>query len=159
MKIKIIAVGKIKEKYLNMGIQEYFKRLLPYTKLEIIEIADEKAPENLSENQIIQVKKIEGDKILSRITPDDYVVALAIKGIQKSSEKLSIFFENHMTYNSSDIVFVIGGSNGLSDEVLTRSNELMSFSILTFPHQIMRLLLLEQIYRAYKILKNEPYHK
>lgn len=159
MKIKIISVGKIKEKYLNMGIQEYLKRLAPYMKMDIIEIPDEKAPENLSENQLIQIKKNEGEKILSRINNDDYIVALAIEGNQKSSEDFSKFFQMHMTYNSSNIVFVIGGSNGLSNEVLSCANELMSFSKLTFTHQIMRLILLEQIYRAFKIIRNEPYHK
>ncbi len=159
MKIKIISVGKIKETYLNMGIREYSKRLESYVKIDFIEILDEKAPENLSESQLIQIKNIEGDKILSKISDDDYVISLAINGKQKSSEQLANFFDQHMIYNGRDIDFIIGGSNGLSEKVIKRSNELLSFSLMTFPHQIMRMILLEQIYRSYKIIKNEPYHK
>ncbi|NLC95088.1 MAG: 23S rRNA (pseudouridine(1915)-N(3))-methyltransferase RlmH [Bacilli bacterium] len=159
MKIKIVCVGKIKEKYLTSGIDEYLKRLNSYIKIEIIEVNDEKAPEKLSEAELNQVKEIEGKRILSKITDSDYVVALAIEGKQKSSEEFATFFANHMTYLTSDIVFVIGGSNGLGVNVFNRANELLSFSKMTFPHQLMRIILLEQIYRAFKIINNETYHK
>ncbi len=159
MKIKIISVGKIKEKYLEGGINEYIKRLTPYIKLKLIEVPDEKAPENLTVNELRQVLTIEGSKIMSKIAQNDYVISLAIKGKEKNSEQLADFFNKHMIYNGRDIVFVIGGSNGLSKEVIDRSNELLSFSNFTFPHQLMRLILLEQIYRSFKIIKNEPYHK
>ncbi|QVK17905.1 23S rRNA (pseudouridine(1915)-N(3))-methyltransferase RlmH [Mycoplasmatota bacterium] len=159
MKIKIISVGKIKEKYLVNGINEYLKRLTPYVKIEINEIPDEKASESLTQTQLNQIKDTEGKKILTKISDDDYVVALAIEGKQKSSEELASFFNQHMIYNGRDIDFIIGGSNGLSEAVIRRSNELLSFSKFTFPHQMMRFILLEQIYRSYKIIKNEPYHK
>lgn len=159
MKIKIISVGKLKEKYLTMGINEYLKRLRTYVNIDVIEIPDEKAPENLSENQIIHIKNIEGNKILNKINDTDFVVALAIEGKHLSSEDLSDFINQHMTYDGRDIIFIIGGSNGLGDIILKRANLLLSFSKMTFPHQLMRLILLEQIYRAYKIIKNEPYHK
>jgi 23S rRNA (pseudouridine1915-N3)-methyltransferase len=159
MKIKVITVGKIKEKYLLMGINEFLKRLNAYAKIEIIEVNDEKAPENLSESQVNQIKQIEGQKIISKLEKDDYVIALAIEGKQKSSEELAKNIENLMTYGTSKISFVIGGSNGLSEEVLSLSNEWLSFSKMTFPHQLMRLILLEQVYRSFRIMKNEPYHK
>ncbi|HEY8365165.1 MAG TPA: 23S rRNA (pseudouridine(1915)-N(3))-methyltransferase RlmH [Haloplasmataceae bacterium] len=159
MKIKIIAVGKIKEKYLVDGINEYLMRLKPYIKMEIIEIPDEKAKENLSFNELENVKKIEGEKILSKITIDDYVIALAIEGKQLTSEEFADFFNEHMTYNGKDLTFIIGGSNGLANIVINRANVIQSFSKMTFPHQLMRLILLEQIYRAFKIIRNEPYHK
>ncbi|NLG81460.1 MAG: 23S rRNA (pseudouridine(1915)-N(3))-methyltransferase RlmH [Bacilli bacterium] len=159
MKIKIICVGKIKEKYLISGIDEYLKRLSGYVKLEFIEVNDEKAPDTLSEAELNQIKELEGKRILSKIAENDYVVALAIEGKQKSSEEFATFFTNHMNYYNSDIVFIIGGSNGLGTNVYKRANELLSFSKMTFPHQLMRIILLEQIYRAYKIINNETYHK
>lgn len=159
MKIKIISVGKIKEKYLINGINEYLKRLTPYAKMEIVEISDEKASENLSQMQLNQIKNTEGGKILSKVSDEDYVIALAIEGKQKSSEELANFIKQHMIYNGRNIDFIIGGSNGLSEAVIKRANELLSFSKFTFPHQMMRFILLEQIYRSYKIIKNEPYHK
>ncbi len=159
MKIKIISVGKIKEKYLNSGINEYLMRLNPYVKIEIVEVQDESAPEKLTEAQLVQIKNTEGDRIINKISPDDFAVALAIEGKELSSEEFANFFQQHMIYNSRDIVFVIGGSNGLSDSIIKRANTLLSFSKFTFPHQLMRLILLEQIYRAFKIIKNEPYHK
>jgi 23S rRNA (pseudouridine1915-N3)-methyltransferase len=159
MKIKIIAVGKIKDKYLSGGINEYLLRLTSYIKVHIIEVPDEKAPENLTVAQLKKIKATEGEKILAKISPDDYIVGLAIEGRQKSSTALSEFFNHHMTYDGRDLVFIIGGSNGLSDVVLKRANLLLSFSKMTFPHQLMRLILLEQIYRSYKIIRNEPYHK
>lgn len=159
MKIKIVAVGKIKENYIIQGIQEYTKRLTPYTTIEIIEVNDEKAPESYSEKEVEMVKNIEGKNILSKISSDEYVIALAIEGNSMSSEQFSKAIETHMTYGRSKLCFIIGGSNGLSQDVYKRANELLSFSKMTFPHQLMRLILMEQVYRAFKIIHNEPYHK
>jgi len=158
MKITIIAVGKIKEKYLIEGIKEYSKRLSKYTKLEIIEVPDEHAPENLSKKELVIIKDKEGDKIESRIK-DSYVIALAIKGIMFTSEELANKIEDIKTYNSSHITFIIGGSLGLAKSILRKANLKMSFSEMTFPHQLMRLILLEQVYRSFRINNNEPYHK
>jgi 23S rRNA (pseudouridine1915-N3)-methyltransferase len=158
MKITIIAVGKIKEKYLIEGIKEYSKRLSKYTKLEIIEVPDEHAPENLSKKELDIIKDKEGDKIESRIK-DSYVIALAIKGIMFTSEELANKIEDIKTYNSSHITFIIGGSLGLAKSILRKANLKMSFSEMTFPHQLMRLILLEQVYRSFRINNNEPYHK
>ncbi|PBB05722.1 23S rRNA (pseudouridine(1915)-N(3))-methyltransferase RlmH [Salimicrobium humidisoli] len=159
MKVSIISVGKLKEKYLKQGIDEYTKRLGPYVKTEIIEVADEKAPENLSEAEMEEVKQKEGERILAKVPKDAYVITLEIEGKQLTSEQLASRFDNLMTYGSSKIVFVIGGSLGISSQVQDRSDYALSFSKMTFPHQMMRLMLLEQVYRAFKILKNEPYHK
>jgi len=158
MNIKIISVGKIKEKYLLEGIKEYAKRLQKYTGLDMIEVSDEKAPENLSEKEMNIIKDKEGERILSKIN-DEYVIALAIEGKNIDSVKLSEKINNIFSYQSSNIVFVIGGSLGLSNNVLTRANELISFSKMTFPHQLMKLILLEQVYRSFRIINNEPYHK
>ncbi|WP_298831560.1 23S rRNA (pseudouridine(1915)-N(3))-methyltransferase RlmH [uncultured Planococcus sp.] len=159
MNISIISVGKLKEKYLKSGIEEYTKRLGSYTKINEIEVADEKAPEQLSEADMEIVKKKEAERILAKISPDAYVIALAIDGKMKTSEQLAKDIESLMTYGRSKIVFVIGGSLGLHDEVLKRADEKLSFSKMTFPHQLMRLILVEQIYRAFRIMKGEPYHK
>lgn len=159
MNISIICVGRVKEKYLRQGMDEYMKRLTSYAKVEIMEVPDEKAPENLSENEMEQIKEREGKRILAKIAPDAYVIALAIEGKQKSSEQLAESLDKLATYGNSKISFIIGGSLGLSDEILTRANEQLSFSQMTFPHQLMRLILLEQIYRAFRIIKGEPYHK
>jgi len=159
MNIQIISIGKIKEKYLKLGIQEYLKRLTPYAKVDIIELSDEKAPENLSEQEMEQVKNKEGERILAKISADTHVIALAIEGKMKSSEELAKNIDKLATYGKSKITFVIGGSLGLSDEVMKRADESLSFSKMTFPHQLMRLILLEQIYRAFKINRGEPYHK
>ncbi|GAM13267.1 LSU m3Psi1915 methyltransferase RlmH [Mesobacillus selenatarsenatis SF-1] len=157
--ISIVTVGKLKEKYLKQGIEEYLKRLGSYAKVEVIEVPDEKAPEELSETEMIQVKQKEGERILAKIGPDTYVIALAINGKLKSSEELADTLDKLATYGKSKIAFVIGGSLGLSEEVLRRSDEQLSFSKMTFPHQLMRLILVEQIYRAYRINRGEPYHK
>jgi 23S rRNA (pseudouridine1915-N3)-methyltransferase len=157
--ISIITIGKLKEKYLKQGIEEYLKRLSSYAKVEIIELADEKAPENLSESEMKQVKQKEGERILAKISDDTYVIALAINGKQKSSEELAKEIDSLATYGKSKVAFVIGGSLGLSSEVMKRSNAALSFSKMTFPHQLMRLVLVEQIYRAFRIIRNEPYHK
>lgn len=160
MNINIIAVGKLKEKYLKAAIAEYTKRLGPYSKVEIVEIPDEHAPENLSAKELEMVKEREGEKILKQIKDTDYVVTLEILGRQMTSEKFADFIENEMMEGKGrDLVFVIGGSNGLSKYVMFRSDYALSFSEMTFPHQLMRVVLLEQIYRALKIIRNEPYHK
>ena len=159
MRISIICVGKIKEKYLKLGIDEFTKRLSKYCKLEIIELDDEKAPENLSDKEMLMIKEKEGKKILSKIKDNAHVIALAIDGKNLSSEELAHNINNLGVRGISHIVFVIGGSLGLSDEVLKRANYKLSFSKMTFPHQLMRLILLEQVYRAYRINSGEPYHK
>ncbi|MEQ6376362.1 23S rRNA (pseudouridine(1915)-N(3))-methyltransferase RlmH [Bacillaceae bacterium S4-13-56] len=159
MKIFIVSVGKLKEKYLKQGIQEYVKRLGPYATIDLIEVADEKAPENLSEADMEDVKRKEGERILSKLGADTYIIALEINGQQLTSEKLAKKIDELGTYGKSKIAFVIGGSLGLSDEVLKRSDFGLSFSKMTFPHQLMRLILLEQVYRAFRINKGEPYHK
>lgn len=138
---------------------EYVKRLSAYCKIDIIEVADEKAPEELSDAEMEMVKKKEGQRILSKISPDAYVIALAIEGKQYSSEEFASFLEKLATYGRSKIVFVIGGSLGLSGDVLKRADMRLSFSKMTFPHQLMRLILAEQVYRAFRIMKGQPYHK
>ena len=157
MNISIVTVGKLKEKYLKQGIDEYLKRLSAYAKVEIIEVSDEKAPEELSETEMAQVKGKEGERILSKISPDAHVIALAIEGKMRTSEDLADNLDKLATYGKSKVTFVIGGSLGLSDEVMKRANETLSFSKMTFPHQLMRLILVEQVYRAFRINRNEPY--
>jgi len=157
--ISIVAIGKLKEKYLKQGIDEYIKRLSAYAKVDIIELPDEKAPENLSDQDMKIVKDKEGERILSKISPDAHVIALAIEGKMKSSEELADNMDRLATYGKSKVTFVIGGSLGLSDVVLKRADEKLSFSRMTFPHQLMRLILLEQVYRAFRINRGEPYHK
>lgn len=159
MNIKLVTVGKIKEKYLKQAILEYSKRLSRYTKLEIIELSDEQAPENLSEKEIELIKDKEGERILSKIKDNEYVVSLVIKGSNFSSEELAEKIEGLTIQGYSNITFIIGGSLGLSDDVIKRSNLKLSFSKMTFPHQLMRVILLEQIYRSFRIINNEPYHK
>ncbi len=159
MKINIIAVGKIKERYLNDAIAEYTKRLSAFASIRFFEIADEKCPENLSEADKNIVLKKEGGKILSQIPKNSFVYALAIDGQKLSSEKFSENIQKQMLNGFSEISFIIGGSLGLSSEVILKSNFQLSFSEMTFPHQIMRVILLEQIYRSFKIIANEPYHK
>ena len=159
MRINIVCVGKIKEKYLKLGIDEFKKRLSKYCKLEIIELEDEKAPENLSDKEMLIIKEKEGKKILSKIKDNSYLIALAIDGKNLSSEELAETINKLGVRGISNITFVIGGSLGLSDEVLSRADYKLSFSKMTFPHQLMRLILLEQVYRAYRINNGEPYHK
>lgn len=159
MNIRLITVGKIKEKYIQEGIKEYSKRLSRYCSLDIIEIEDEKAPENLSDKEMDIVKQKEGERILAKIPQSSFVIALVIEGKQLSSEDLAEKIDSLMIDGVSDITFLIGGSLGLSNEVISRSNFKLSFSKMTFPHQLMRMILLEQIYRAWRIIKNEPYHK
>ena len=159
MNIKIISVGKLKEKYLIQGINEYVKRLGAYAKMELIEVPDEKAPENLSEAEMLQVKEKEADRILAKIKEQEYVFALAIDGKNPSSEDFAKQINQLGIQGKSQLVFVIGGSLGLSDRVLKRSNTQMSFGKMTYPHQLMRMILVEQIYRTFRINRNEPYHK
>ncbi|AJD92967.1 50S rRNA methyltransferase [Jeotgalibacillus malaysiensis] len=159
MKIQIITVGKLKEKYLKQGIAEYTKRLGAYCNIEEIEVPDEKAPENLSEADMQIVKQKEGERILSKIGPDTHVITLEINGKQLTSEQLAKEIDKLATYGKSKIAFVIGGSLGLSDEVLKRSDFGLSFSKMTFPHQLMKLVLVEQVYRSFRINRGEPYHK
>ncbi|KOP79816.1 50S rRNA methyltransferase [Lysinibacillus sp. FJAT-14745] len=159
MNITIVSVGKLKEKYLKMGIDEYVKRLGGYAKMDLIEVPDEKAPEQLSEAEMEIVKKKEGERILSKIGSDTYVIALAINGKMKTSEQMATDLESLMTYGKSKIAFVIGGSLGLHDDVLKRADEQQSFGKMTLPHQLMKLVLVEQVYRSFRIMKGEPYHK
>lgn len=158
MKISIICVGKIKEKYFTMAIEEYSKRLSKYVKLNIIEVLDEKAPENISASDENIIRQKEAERILKNIK-DEFVVALCIDGQQFDSVCFSEFIQKNMIKGVSHISFVIGGSLGLHKSVIERANFKISFSKMTFPHQLMRVILLEQIYRAERILKNEPYHK
>jgi 23S rRNA (pseudouridine1915-N3)-methyltransferase len=159
MNIQILTVGKLKEKYLADGIKEYLKRLGPYAKVSVQEVPDEKVPENLSAAQEEQAKVKEGEKLLALIKPEAHVIALAIDGKLWSSEDLAEQVNQLATYGQSHIVFVIGGSLGLSADVLKRADQKLSFGRLTYPHQLMRLILVEQIYRAFRIIRGEPYHK
>ena len=159
MNITVITVGKLKERYFREAVEEYSTRLSKYCKLEIAEVPDEKAPENLSPAQELQIIQKEGQGILKHVKEDAYVIALAIQGKQLSSEGLAEFINNLGIKGRSNIAFVIGGSLGLSDEVLRRADYKLSFSPMTFPHQLMRVVLLEQVYRGFRIIKGEPYHK
>jgi len=159
MNIKIIGVGKLKEKYFTAGIAEYKKRLGKFANISLVEVPDEKAPESLSEAEMIQVKQAEGERILGKIKDKEWVIVLAIEGKQRSSEAFAKEIADLATYGHSDITFVIGGSLGLSPEVMQRANNTLSFGKLTLPHQLMRLVLIEQIYRAFMINAGSPYHK
>lgn len=159
MKITVLTVGKIKEKYFTEGIAEYSKRLSRYCKLEIVEVADEKTPDNASETEELQIKEKEGDRLLKYIKDSDYVIALAIEGKQLDSVELSQKIEKLGVDGKSNVTFVIGGSLGLDQRILKRADFKLSFSRMTFPHQMMRMILLEQVYRGFRIAKNEPYHK
>lgn len=159
MKITLITVGKIKEKYFTDAIAEYTKRLTKYCQLTQVEVADEKAPETLSDKEMVQIKDKEGERILAKIKDTQYVITLEINGTQLTSEGLSEKLDHLGVSGQSDLVFVIGGSLGLSDSVIKRSNFALSFSKMTYPHQLMKVVLLEQVYRAYRISKGESYHK
>lgn len=159
MKITVIAVGKIKEKFYTDAIAEYSKRLSRYCRLEIIQVTDEKTPDGASEAQERQIKEKEGSRILAQIKDGAYVIALAVQGTMLSSEQLAGKLNRLGVDGQSQIVLIIGGSLGLSDEVLKRADYHLSFSPMTFPHQLMRVILLEQIYRSYRIISGEPYHK
>lgn len=159
MNVKILCVGKIKEKFYRDAVDEYVKRLSKYCSCSITEVSDEKTAENASATEIDIVKDKEGERILKHISDRDYVIALAILGKQLDSVAFSNFIEELGIQGKSSLVFVIGGSLGLSDSVLKRADYQISFSKMTFPHQLMRVILSEQIYRAMRIMKNEPYHK
>lgn len=159
MKITILCVGKIKEKFYRDAISEYSKRLSRYAKMEIVEVADEKTRDQASEGEMELVKQREGERLLASMKEDGYVVCLAIEGKMLDSVELSEKIEGLGVAGNSHIYFVIGGSLGLSKQVLSRADYLLSFSKMTFPHQLMRVILLEQIYRAYRIMNHEPYHK
>lgn len=159
MNIKIIAVGKLKEKYLKQGIAEYVKRLGSYCKLEMIEVNDEKAPENLSDKEMELIKEKEGERILAKVSDQSYVFALAINGKQYESTTFADQINQLGIQGKSNITFIIGGSLGLSNQVVKRADQEISFGKLTFPHQLMRLVLVEQVYRAFRIMNGHAYHK
>ena len=159
MKITLIAVGKIKERYFEDAIREYSKRLSRYCRLEIIQVADEKTPDGASEALEEQIKEKEGRRILDQIREGAYVIALAVEGKQLDSLELAARMERLAVEGKSQLVFLMGGSLGLSKEVMRRADFALSFSAMTFPHQLMRVILLEQIYRSFRIRAGEPYHK
>ena len=159
MKFQIITGGKLKEKYLKDGIAEYLKRLQRYATVEIMEVADEQTPDGASEAEELQIKAKEGQRIQKYIKDDTYLIALAIEGTMFTSEQLAEKIEQLGLAGKSHITLVIGGSLGLDAGILKRADLLLSFSKLTFPHQLMRLILVEQLYRSYRIIKGEPYHK
>lgn len=159
MKITLITVGKIKEKYLKDAIAEYSKRLSRYCKLEIVEVADEKTPDNASDTVEDAIRDKEGERILKYIKEDAYVITLEIAGKMLTSEEMAEKIDKLGVQGTSHIIFIIGGSIGLDREILKRSDYALSFSKMTFPHQLMRVILLEQIYRSYRIINHEPYHK
>lgn len=159
MQITVITVGKVKEKYFTDAAHEYIKRLSKYCKLSLVEVSDEKTPDNLSEAQMIQVKDKEGDRILSKLKDSDFLITLEIDGKQVTSEAFAKSLEHLALTGKSSIVFAIGGSLGLSDSVKLRSQMALSFGMMTLPHQLMKVVLLEQVYRAFRIIKGEPYHK
>ena len=159
MKIKVVTVGKLKEKYLKDGIAEYVKRISRFAKLEMIELADEKTPDRASELENQKILEIEGQRILSKVGDRDFVIVLAIEGKTFSSEEFSKQLEEASIKGFSTLTFIIGGSLGLSSSVKNRANLSVSFGRLTLPHQLMRLVLVEQIYRAFTIQQGSPYHK
>ena len=159
MKIRILCVGKIKEKFMREALGEYSKRLSRYIKLEITEVVDEKTPDSASEKEENQIRDKEAERLLKQIRQEDYVIALAIDGKMYDSVAFSKKLDRFGVLGKGSVVFVIGGSLGLGEQVLERADESISFSKMTFPHQLMRVILLEQIYRGYRILRNEPYHK
>lgn len=157
--INIICVGKLKEKYLTEALQEYSKRLSKYCNLNIIELQDEKLPSNLNDSLINQIKEKESNNILSHLEKSSYVISLDLKGKQYTSEEFASKISNISTNIAGNITFIIGGTLGLSKNVLAKSNELICFSKMTFPHQLIRIFLLEQLFRSFKILNNETYHR
>lgn len=159
MNIKILAVGRLKENYLSAAMAEYLKRMGRFAKVEVIEIPDRRIPENASAKQCEQLLIQEGDAILAKIIPGSYVVALCVEAPQMTSEAFAVLFSECALRGKSDIVFIIGGSLGLSETVKQRADLKLGFSKMTFPHQLMRVILAEQVYRAFKILRGENYHK
>lgn len=159
MKITVLCVGKIKEKFFTDAIKEYSKRLSRYCKLEIVEVADEKTPDGASDLVVSQIKDKEAERMEKYLPDSAYVIALAIEGKKLTSEKLAEKIDSLGISGTSHLVFLIGGSLGMSDRLLKRADYLLSFSDMTFPHQLMRVILLEQVYRSYRIIHGEPYHK
>lgn len=159
MKITVLCVGKLKENYFKMGIEEYSKRLSRYCKLEIIEVPDEKTPDHASFAEEKLIKKKEGERLLKHIKEGSYVITLAINGNTLTSVEFADKLEKLGVFGESNLIFIIGGSLGLDEGILSLANYSLSFSKMTFPHQMMRMILLEQIYRAFRINNNEPYHK
>lgn len=159
MKIKIVTVGKLKEKYLKDGIEEYSKRISRFATVEMIELADEKTPDRASDSENEKILELEGNRIISKIGDREFVIVLAIEGKTLSSEEFSKQLEQASINGYSTLTFVIGGSLGLSPQVKKRANLFLSFGRLTLPHQLMRLVLIEQIYRAFTIQQGSPYHK
>lgn len=159
MNISIICVGKIKEKFLKAAIEEYSKRLSRYCKLDIVEVPDEKTPDNASDKEELLIKEKEGLSILKHIKENMFVVTLDLKGKMLSSEELSDFIKDSGLKGNSNLAFIIGGSLGLSNQVLKKADFSLCFSKMTFPHQLMRVILLEQVYRGFRIASGEPYHK
>ena len=159
MEIRILSVGKIKEKYLNDTIDEYAKRLSRYAKVSFLQVADEKTPDSCPEGENRRIRKTEGERLLRQIREQDYVIALAIDGEMTDSPGLAERLERLTVEGKSSLVFLIGGSLGLSEEALARADWRLSFSRMTFPHQLMQVILLEQIYRSFRIIHHEPYHK
>ncbi|MGT2800281.1 23S rRNA (pseudouridine(1915)-N(3))-methyltransferase RlmH [Streptococcus marmotae] len=159
MKIKLITVGKLKENYLKAGIAEYVKRLGRFTKIELIELLDEKTPDKASQAENDGILKKESERILAKINDREYVIALAIEGTQFASEDFSQLLADITVKGYSDMTFIIGGSLGLHERIKKRANILVSFGLFTLPHQLMRLVLVEQIYRAFMIQQGSPYHK
>lgn len=159
MKITILCVGKIKETYFSDAIKEYQKRLSRYCKFEVIEVADEKTPDGASEALMLQIKQKEGERLISKMNENAYTIVLAIDGKKKDSIAFAKNIEALGVQGVSHIQFVIGGSLGLCEDVIKKANDKLSFSDMTFPHQLMRVILLEQIYRGFRIINHEPYHK
>ncbi len=159
MKIRIIAIGKIKEAYLKQGIDEYLKRIKPYSQIEIIEVNDEPVSDNPKDAEINHVKDVEGERVLKLLKPQDYLISLDLNKKQFTSPEFAAFLQEKFVQCGSNITFVIGGSYGLSDALKKRANDAISLSNMPFLHQMTRLILLEQIYRAFKINRNETYHK
>ncbi|MDD6045774.1 MAG: 23S rRNA (pseudouridine(1915)-N(3))-methyltransferase RlmH [Clostridia bacterium] len=159
MNIKVLCVGRLKEKFYMEACAEFKKRISRYANMEIAEVADEKAPEQLSPALMEQVKNAEGQRLMDRLLPGEYLIAMDIRGKELTSPELSALMEEVMQSGKSRVAFAIGGSLGLSDAVLQRADKRVSFGKPTFSHQIFRVMLLEQIYRAFKIMRGEPYHK
>lgn len=159
MQVRIITVGKLKEKYWREAIKEYVKRLTAFTRIEIVEVAEERLPDQPSTAEIENCKIKEGERIKKHLSPSFFVIPLAIEGKMVSSEDLAKKIDNWTLEGKSQLAFIIGGSYGISQEILKKGDYLLSFSPMTFPHQMMRVILLEQVYRAFKIIRNEPYHK
>ena len=159
MQIDILCVGRIKEAFYRDAVDEYKKRLSRYCRINEIEVPDEKTPDTASAEEMRQIKEKEGRRLLSKVSDGAYVIALAIEGRAFTSEGLAAQLEGLAVKGTSHIQLIIGGSLGLSPEILSRADLLLSFSKMTFPHQLMRVILLEQVYRCYRIIRNEPYHK